>query len=209
MMIDWSLTVAFIKDIATALAAAVGIYVALDGLSTWKKQLKGKTEYELARRLLKSVYKLRDAIDIVRNPLQTAGETYLALDESATDIKQADPNWNLVANSAVFKKRWAKIVDAFLDIEVEQLEAEVLFGDEIQSYISNLKRKVLQLNSNIDIYLQSLSDIHRRSLTNDVIQAATQIIWGQLSDNSNQFSREVNEIIEKIENAIKPYLTLS
>lgn len=53
--------VALAKDIVLMLAAVVGAYVALRGLSTWNRQLKGGAEYELTRRLLKCTYRLRDA----------------------------------------------------------------------------------------------------------------------------------------------------
>jgi hypothetical protein len=37
------------KDTVITLAAAVGAYVALRGLSTWNRQLKGGVEYDLTK----------------------------------------------------------------------------------------------------------------------------------------------------------------
>jgi len=44
---------AIVKDLVVTLAAAGGLIVALLGLRTWKRQLKGKTEWDLARRYLR------------------------------------------------------------------------------------------------------------------------------------------------------------
>ena len=45
------------KEIILTIAAIIGVVVAFVGLRTWRKQLKGNTEYELARRFLHSVYR--------------------------------------------------------------------------------------------------------------------------------------------------------
>ena len=50
------------KDLILSGAAIVGIYVAIKGLGTWQRQLKGQSEYELSRRMY------RDAISGLRRP---------------------------------------------------------------------------------------------------------------------------------------------
>jgi len=45
------------KDIIVAGSAASAAFFAYLGLSTWRKELKGKSEYQLAKDVLKSVYK--------------------------------------------------------------------------------------------------------------------------------------------------------
>jgi hypothetical protein len=57
-----------IKDAVLTGAAIVAGYVGLRGLGTWRRQLKGNTEYELAKSLLKAVYELREAIVSARFP---------------------------------------------------------------------------------------------------------------------------------------------
>jgi hypothetical protein len=73
-----------LQTLATVAAVTVGYM----GLSTWKKQLKGKTEYQLARRCLIGIYKLRDAINEVRHPLISLGEMQAAIKENGeeTDV---------------------------------------------------------------------------------------------------------------------------
>jgi hypothetical protein len=60
--------VTLIKDVLTAIAAVGAASIGLLGLATWRKQLKGRTEYELARRLLVAVYRIRNAVSYLRNP---------------------------------------------------------------------------------------------------------------------------------------------
>lgn len=66
---------ALLKDVMTILGAGVAIYVALRGLSAWRRQLKGNVQYELARRLLTNVYRARDALHAVRALYVPTSET--------------------------------------------------------------------------------------------------------------------------------------
>jgi hypothetical protein len=61
------------KDVMTGIATIAAAVVATMGLHTWKRQLFGNSNYELSRRLLRSAYRLREAIQFVRNPLMLAG----------------------------------------------------------------------------------------------------------------------------------------
>ncbi len=55
--------ISVVKDIVLSGAAITGAVVAVKGLGTWQRQLKGQSEYELSRRILVTVFKYRDAID--------------------------------------------------------------------------------------------------------------------------------------------------
>ena len=68
--VDWVATAAFWKEIVVAGAAVAAACIAYLGLAAWKKQLHGRSGYELARRLLRAVYSVRDRIVRVRTPLE-------------------------------------------------------------------------------------------------------------------------------------------
>ncbi|MGD0653640.1 MAG: hypothetical protein ABSA16_04795 [Thermoguttaceae bacterium] len=55
------------KDIILAISALAAAFIAWRGLATWRKELKGKSEYEIAKQVLKAVYKVREAFKIARN----------------------------------------------------------------------------------------------------------------------------------------------
>lgn len=67
-IIDYQTWYSIISAVTSFLAAVSAIAVAVIagiGLRTWTKQLKGTAEYELAKRLLQAVYKVRDAMNDV------------------------------------------------------------------------------------------------------------------------------------------------
>jgi hypothetical protein len=77
-----------VKDVATAGAAIVAAVVAVLGLRAWRRQLRGQTQYELARRLLRAVYRVRDEIQGVRNPVIMASEFETARHETQFPPKE-------------------------------------------------------------------------------------------------------------------------
>src|SRR5215212_10812739 len=101
---EWQSYLSFIKDLVTVFATVIGGGIAIYGLVAWKRQLRGRTEYELARRVLRAVYKVRDAIQGVRNPLQSAGEIEASLKEAGISIDFNSPEYRSKSATAVYQR---------------------------------------------------------------------------------------------------------
>jgi hypothetical protein len=56
------------KEQIVSISALIGVYIAFSGLRTWRKELKGKAEYQKAKDVLKAVYRVKDAFMVVRSP---------------------------------------------------------------------------------------------------------------------------------------------
>ncbi|MFD2273256.1 hypothetical protein ACFS07_25195 [Undibacterium arcticum] len=108
------------------LAAVVGAYVALRGLSTWNRQLKGGVEYDLTRRILKCTFRLREAIKGVRNPVIWGNEMPSPRENDAQRLTKEQLRHYGTANA--YQKRWDKVTDVRSDLQTELLEAEVIWG---------------------------------------------------------------------------------
>ena len=65
-----------IKDIISIVGTLGTLWIAYSALNTWKKQLKGTDEYQLAKKVLKQIYQVQDSLENVRNPM-----IYLSKDE--------------------------------------------------------------------------------------------------------------------------------
>ncbi len=51
-----------VRDLLLVVPAWTGAVVAILGLNAWRRQLRGKDDYELARRLLRATYRYRDSL---------------------------------------------------------------------------------------------------------------------------------------------------
>ena len=193
------------KDILTAFSAVAVAVVSILGLKAWKKQLKGKTEYELARRLLRTVYKIREAINSVRNPFISSAEIGQALQEINLKIDPSDPDFHAKSQSAVYQMRWKQIGESSTGLELETLEAETLWGAEIKEKLQPLKKNINTLQVNILRYLRSLD--HKSGIAMD--DGTDKIIYKMSDDPSKDpFKQDVLESIKIIEEYLKVHLKI-
>lgn len=201
---DWF---SVLKDIILLIVAIVGVFSAIFGLKTWRKQLKGNTEYELARRLLKAVYHARDQIKYIRNPFMGGGEISQAIKESGMEIDQTDPKHSIKSSRAVYSLRWKYLSEVLSELKIELLEAEVLWGKDINNIFKEFYKCVSDLNFAIYQHLNAKDGYFK--LDFEELKKNDLIIYDTSDDpTKNEFSGKIIQAVETIENFIRPKLKI-
>lgn len=181
-----STTYSLAKDFLQFIIAGVGIWIAWRGLSTWREQIEGGIKHETSRRLHRSVLKLRDAIGHVRNPAIWPEESMKA------EVKYPQADKSTV--SAVYYLRWEKVIEALSELEVEQLEAEVLWGKDVVVRLKPIRSCVAKLNLSLRNFLSPYNE--RRNPDKDL----DDVIYEFRSENEiDKFSQEIDEAVEDVE----------
>jgi hypothetical protein len=209
-MEEWATIVKAIsdsKDAYLSIAAAIAILVSILGLRTWKKQLRGKTEYELARRLLRAIYRVRDAIQDVRHPFIWEAE----MSEATESLKNNGESLHKDADviPAVYQMRWRKIQDAMSELSIEALEAEVLWGaKKVKDTINPLRQCVTDLRVDLEDYLH-----YRHGTKGDLEPGELQrirkvVFWRSDNPQKDEFTGKLYSAISQIEATVKPFLKL-
>jgi hypothetical protein len=175
-----------------AIATLTGALVAMLGLRTWKKQLKGGNEYDIARRYLRSVYKLRDAIEYVRNPFISVEEMENALEKNGKDKSLSSDN--MERDWAVYSVRWQEISEAKSDLDVELREAEIFWGKEAVEIQKDFQKCVTVL------FLALKKFLRGDKLDEDVMN----VVYD--GGEKDEFNKKTELAIKKIENYLKRYL---
>jgi hypothetical protein len=122
---DYILNMTNLPNWITAIAAIVAVIIAWRGLATWKHELKGKSEYETAKQVLKAVYKVREAFLIARSPWILYGKQNNINDKSRCATQKLDYNssyQNIVLKC--FEGTWA-------DLEEQNIIAQIEWGTQI------------------------------------------------------------------------------
>lgn len=197
----------------TAAAAIAAATVAIRGLRAWEEQLRGKTEYEHARRVLRAVLEARDQIGAVRNPFVSPGEMAEAFREAGIDPKDPDDER---AHGLVYGLRWKPLGKAMMDLSAELLEAEVLWGKAIRTPERALHRCVAELNNAITMYFRDLRRPQRHSVTKEVAERQMEraerqftLVYDQSSvDKPDEFASRVSAAIAAFEDILRPHLNL-
>jgi len=200
------------KDIASvlsglaAVAAFVGAFVAWRGLKSWRHQLTGRTEYELARRLCRAVYQVREEIRFVRNPAIIPSEATLARQEAGIEdeTRFIGHNKDIVA---VYDRRWRQLASAMSNLELESLEAEVLWGKDVIVRLKPLKDCVTKLRINLNRYIRArLDPTTWRRTPKEFEENEAIIYWISDEGSEDKFSGEIADAVRYFEEFIRTYL---
>jgi hypothetical protein len=141
-----------IKDIFLAGAAATTAFVAYTGLEKWQKELRGKANFEVARELIKSIYKLRDEISYCRSPFiaaQEFPENYRGIMGKYTNEEKGQ------AYAHVYSKRWEPVGNALQSFDAAVLEAEALWGLPIKKKAIIFRQCAHSLRVDIETYIEN------------------------------------------------------
>lgn len=106
------------KDCLVGVAAIVAGIVAVQGLSTWKRQHTGTKEYDVALEVLRRTYALRDAIIDARSPWKLLGE-YVGTDEGEQASYEA----------RIMRQRLSSVVEAERSLRLAYQEALALWSE--------------------------------------------------------------------------------
>lgn len=140
-----------IKEVFLTGTAITGVLVAIQGLNTWKMQLKGQSDYNLSRTLLIKIYKYRDALYIVRYPIMTGSELALTPEEEKQNLDYTERSYR--GSVRAYQKRWDRVLECRNELLVGIVEAEAVWGLELPSLIKDIMQEEGELYLQIKYFL--------------------------------------------------------
>jgi hypothetical protein len=194
--------VTLIKDILTGFAAVTAAVIGIVGLQTWKNQLRWKTEYELAQRLAKAVYKMRSVF----------AEAEMLMDRSPLRqyIEDAVSGRDTFAEYWHFQKPhlqnyWQELRTVSTELDGVFFEAEAIWGATVKTVLESLREDVRQLSlmfsTLVDILENPETGPDSKTFKNDWKSAFK--IFGELD---KKLRDDTQQAITTIEGVLTPYL---
>jgi hypothetical protein len=203
MSCEW---IPIVKDIVVAISAGGVAYIAYKGLGTWQKELKGKSEYQLAKDVLRSVYKIREVFKHVRNPAIFGYEYPEDMTDHTGHLKN---ECHYEGTAHVYETRWKKMDEAFIEIEEKNIEALVEWGSEYQDVIIPLRKCRGELLMAIQYMLARYKNPHEKNWKNTEEQAREQSVLYHSSEDSkyDKFTPEINSAVDLFEKWLRPHVS--
>jgi hypothetical protein len=199
--------IAVTKDVILASVGIMGAFVAVKGLNTWKRQLKGQSEYELARRILVSIFKYRDAILNVRHPAMWAYEMPSPSLDEEKDMTQEQLRF--YGTSKAYQARWDKVQTERTSLYPDLLESEAIWGDELKKLFKELFKLESELFTCVQNYVTLINPDTDKSYKKAIMEIKSKrrdILYDDLSVNGDDYKKEFQSHIDKIEKYLKPKL---
>ncbi len=193
-----------IKDVIVGLSAISATIFAYIGLNTWRKELKGKAEYQLAKDVLKSVYRVREAFKHVRNPAIFAYEYPEEMRDYSGHLKRERDYEGTVY---VYEKRWEKMTEAFKELEEHHLDAQVEWGAEFQNIIVKLRTCRAELLVEIQRMLDEKKNPQRVMRDKSAMEKAFSILYDHGGNSEfDKFTPQVDAAVKEFEVWLRPHI---
>ncbi len=189
-----------IQGLIVTVAAGTGAIVAVLGLNAWQRQLKGKANYELARRLLTTFYKYRDAIEAVRHPAMWNNEMPYPEPDKAKGMSDAHIRHFGVAGA--YQARWEKVKEQRVNLYPDLIEAEAIWGSELKSLFSSVISIEGELLHEIEDYLEVLNpdtDQETKDAIFQIRNGKRKVRYATLSARKDDYKEELQAALKPIE----------
>lgn len=197
-LVQWS---PIIENLTTAAAVIGGAFIAFAGLNAWKKQLRGQTDYDLARKLMKAVYRVRNEIELARDPFIMPAETDAAV--KAAGLGEFEKGNQAKQSEAVYAVRFQKVAAQYVELETEMLEAEATWGSEWTGVINDLEGCVKELRS----AFQRFRSRHERPGNEpDKVNEIEEVVYSYKDKSRDKFAQKVDAAVRKFEDVARPHL---
>jgi hypothetical protein len=196
-----------LEPVAVSAAAALTAFFAWRGVDTWRRQLKGQTEYEAARVALRSAYRVRDALSMVRSPFMSSGEQASAVSEVDAESRELDPSSSEArarSLAAAYQVRWRVVASALSDLDVARVEAEALWGSSAAACFKDLRACAQELNAMLTMYLRHEAEPYRTAPPGDFDEQVFRTVFG--GGEGDAYAEKVLHSLEAVETFFRPKL---
>ena len=196
--------IAAAKDVLLGFAALSTAAIAFIGLKSWRRELKGRAEFEAARDLIRVTYKLRDEIQSCRSPFVSGHEfpeSYRDSYGKKSQKEEAD-GWRHVYNA-----RWKTVGVVIQEFDAQSLEAEALWGEDVRSLTNTLRQCANKLYVAIEMLISNYEDGGETFGTDRKLgQKIRADVSASVGTEGNALSLDIEMAINGIEQKIRPHL---
>ncbi|MFC1511729.1 hypothetical protein ACFL5H_00860 [Candidatus Latescibacterota bacterium] len=194
-----------VQNVILALSGVTTAILAYIGLSTWRKELKGKSEYAKAKEVLKAVYKVRRAFMYVRNP---AIYQYEYPDEMCDHSGHLKEEHNYEGTLYVYENRLKPLTEAFQELEEQNLDAQVEWGPEFQNVIIPLRKCMAKIQITIQRMLEEKKNPHyvTKMSPEERAEESSVLYYGGEDSEHDKFTPKINAAIELFEKELRPHI---
>ncbi|EPN4988739.1 hypothetical protein [Vibrio alginolyticus] len=183
--IDWSLT----KDVFSILGTVGALIIGTFGLFTWRRQLRGTSEYELAKKAVFKTYEVQQALQAVRN-------TMLYLSKEEVEVGR-----RLEEEQRIYNERMTLLYEKWAELQTIRLETKAIWSDNAHNCFNEIQQRIGDLRGAIWLHFwmkgayagpgATVDNNPERVIEND------KVVYFVSDD--DEFSQKIFKSVEKVE----------
>ncbi len=187
-----------VVDIIQCFISAATLWIAFKALSTWKKELIGKSKINLAMEIVEKVYSVEDLISSIRSPITTATEYDLI-------IKDIQKEYDRDKQPTIYRDKLYYLAPAYRIVKA---------WDKIQDFMSLKNKASLYWDRDIMLLFERILHligkvrIASKMLYNDTLKQDLIIeLEGKIWENyttDDEIKKEMRSIVEEFVINLEP-----
>ena len=199
--VDWVRGASVVKDLTLSAAAIVTACVAVPGLRTWRRQLKGTTEYQVAHRVLKAIALVQDAIADCRAPV-TISEEWQGRPRQERDTA---PRGGVEDQFYAYLQRFKSVQSACSKLHLAELDAVALWGNPARQRLLAIARHANGLyHAARTYYPLKLQEEGMPARRNESVEAVGRDLHSHVEGDT--YAEELGRIVLAAEDFLRPHL---
>ncbi|HBO9825528.1 hypothetical protein [Pseudomonas aeruginosa] len=200
---DMAALLGMISSVATAIGVFVAVYFGKKGLDTWRHQNDASINNDLVRRISIALLKYEEAIAQMRNPAMFPHE--MAPKDGEQDSGTSEERSHRERQRG-YARRMEKASLARLEVYAVLLESQIFWGDTPLDMFKKVFEFEKELINYIRIYFEWIKpgrvDDERKPYK-DMLDKRRDIMYGDLSDDGDEFQKELKASVESMKSYLK------
>lgn len=202
--IHWLGWIPIIKDWLTLIVAAVGVCIAWKGLRTWQRQLKGSSQFDVAKRLMLKVYQIRQDIEFCRESYRSI--PLLTHYKDGKPIPQSEQE--RYSSNREMWDRYNVVAKTRNEIEFILFESEIILDKNVREVFQPVEDICYILRHAINEHIIIVCDPQYKNMSkneesyNEYIESL-RVIYSREDDD---IQIKINSAVAEFEKVIRPYI---
>ena len=186
-------------DLVNATIVGIGVWVGYQGLTTWKRQIKGQDEYKLALEIMENAYDLEEQLRHAR------GRLY-----SYTSEEAGDKDMQVNAHYQQHADRVNRMLEASNKLRILKLRADTLWDRTNTNVLGDVLKLINQFVNDFEIFYQAGWDDSQNRKGNKEANDLWITLYGSFTkDRPDIFWNNFSGAIKRLEDEMKTKITLN
>ena len=202
---DWALTkdvFSVIGTIVSAIGVGLAAWVGFSGLATWRRQNKGTSDHDLSRRLLMDLYRLRDGIGHVRNPVMLGSEG--GAEEQDRNLNFMQSNYRSTVRA--YQKRFSLVDEVRARLNTSLLESEAVWDEKVKSLFAPIFNLQHELVMNVRSYLITINPDEKDDMVQSYVKILAKrrdVLYESPLEGDDVFKSELDAALSNVEDYLR------
>lgn len=196
----------YVTDLLVALSAVAVAAATWWGLNTWRKELKGKARFEVARSAMRSANKLKELFKGTRQPLLSSLE-YAGRQRGEDEQPEVA---NILNEWYALNRRLEPLVEELCKLQEAGWEAKIVLGKEAEQHVSEAIKVFRDSDAELYAAIQTYFTMKRQIINNgptesqkEELDRCRKIVYSARED---EFSKQIDKTVEQLESALEAYV---